>query len=127
MVVCFLEGLIGGLVPTWVEGCRTNPAIFGIANAFSAGVFMSISLMHIMPEEIEGWKGWIGSNEPFPLPECLCFAGYTLLLILDKVLFDSHALFDEPSLDQARDPADAKFEKDVRSSIAEYPKNPTEE
>ena len=30
----------------------------------------------------------------FPLPELLIFVGYTLILIIDKVLFDTHALFD---------------------------------
>jgi hypothetical protein len=32
---------------------------------------------------------------PFPLPYLLIFVGYTFILIIDKVVFDSHALFDD--------------------------------
>ena len=94
------------MIPTWSEGCRTNPKILGIANAFAAGVFMAIALMHVLPEEIEGWAEYIGTEEVFPLPEVLAFAGYTLILILDKVLFDTHALFDADDEHGHGDPAD---------------------
>lgn len=30
-----------------------------------------------------------------PLPYLLVFAGYTFILIVDRVMFDSHVLFDE--------------------------------
>ena len=116
--VCFLEGMIAGLIPTWSEGCRTNPKILGVANAFAAGVFMAIALVHVMPEEIEEWANYVGTEEVFPLPEVLCFAGYTIILILDKVLFDTHALFDDHGDEHAHDPADAKFEQNVRESMA---------
>ncbi len=33
-------------------------------------------------------------DEPFPLPFILVFCGYTFILLVDKVMFDSHALFD---------------------------------
>ena len=117
--VCFAEGMISGLIPTWSEGCRTNPKILGVANAFAAGVFMAIALMHVLPEEIEGWNDYSGPGDVFPLPEVLAFAGYTLILILDKVLFDTHALFDDHGDGHAHDPADKKFEQNVRSSYAQ--------
>jgi hypothetical protein len=46
-----------------------------------------------------------GVEEPFPLPYFLAFVGYTLILIIDKVMFDTHALFD----DHQRDPAEEKL------------------
>lgn len=33
-------------------------------------------------------------EHPFPLPFMLAFIGYTIILLLDKVLFDAHAAFD---------------------------------
>ena len=33
-------------------------------------------------------------NSPFPLPFVLVFAGYSFILIIDRVMFDSHALFE---------------------------------
>ena len=31
---------------------------------------------------------------PFPLPFVLVFAGYSFILLIDRVMFDSHSLFD---------------------------------
>jgi hypothetical protein len=33
-------------------------------------------------------------KEPFPLPFVLVFAGYSFILLIDRVMFDSHALFE---------------------------------
>ena len=35
-----------------------------------------------------------GGKPPFPLPFVLVFAGYSFILIIDRVMFDSHALFE---------------------------------
>ena len=126
VVVCFLEGFISGTVPIWSKTCRTSPKILGIANSFAAGVFLAIALVHVLPEEIEGWADWCGTEEVFPLPEVLCFVGYTLILVLDKVAFDSHAYFDEHGID----PAEAKLERTARESMSkvrDLPENATAE
>lgn len=116
--VCFAEGFFSGALPTWYEGCRSNPKIVGVANAFASGVFIAIALVHILPEEIEGWNDYAGPGDVFPLPEVLAFGGYTLILIFDKVLFDTHALFDDHGDGHAHDPADKKFEQTVRESFS---------
>lgn len=33
-------------------------------------------------------------HEPFPLPFVLVFFGYSFILLIDRVMFDSHALFE---------------------------------
>ena len=116
VIVCFFEGLMGGLIPTWFVSCRTNPKVFGVANSFAAGVFMAISIMHIMPEMIEGWTNYIQTEKVFPLPEALCLGGYTLILVLDKVLFDTHSLFDDHGHEHP-DPAEIKFQKNLKESL----------
>ena len=113
-------------MPIWSKTCRTSPKILGIANSFAAGVFLAIALVHVLPEEIEGWADWCGTEEVFPLPEVLCFVGYTLILVLDKVAFDSHAYFDA----HGTDPAEAKLERSVRESFKkarDLPENATPE
>lgn len=72
---------------------------------------MAIALIHILPEEIEGWGEYNDDAEGlFPLPEVLMFAGYTIILILDKVLFDTHSLFDHDDDEHGHvDPADKKL------------------
>ena len=106
IILCFLEGAISGMFPTWSSSCRENPKILGIANSFAGGVFLAIAFTHIAPEEIEAWNALptnthtnadgdvVENDKIFPLPELLIFTGYTIILILDKVLFDSHALFE---------------------------------
>jgi hypothetical protein len=48
--VVFFESMSTGLIPTFSKNCRESPAIMGIANAFAGGVFLTIALVHIMPE-----------------------------------------------------------------------------
>jgi zinc transporter ZupT len=96
----------------------------GIANSFAAGVFIAIALIHILPEAMETWDG-IAKNPDhiFPLPTVLVVTGYTLILVLDKVLFDTHALFshddhDDDGHHEAIDPAEKKFRENLRASFA---------
>ena len=116
------EALIAGMIPTWSPSCRENPKILGIANSFAGGVFLAIAFMHITPEMIETWNGLplnthtdsdgnvVENEKIFPLPELLIFLGYTIILIIDKVLFDTHALFADDEHGHHHDPAEAKME-----------------
>ena len=107
IVVIFFEAFIGGCFPTWNQNCRESPKILGIANAFASGVFIAIALVHILPEEGELWIEMHPDKDPlFPLPYFLMFVGYTLILVIDKVAFDTHALFEH---DEANDPVEQKL------------------
>ena len=128
IILVIAEAAIAGMIPTWSPSCRENPKILGIANSFAGGVFLAIALMHITPEMIETWNGlplnnheengeMVENEKIFPLPELLIFLGYTIILIIDKVLFDTHALFaDEHG--HHHDPAEAKMEHNVKASFA---------
>jgi zinc transporter 1/2/3 len=70
-----------------------------MANSFSGGLFLAIALVHILPEAVDDYKEWSAGNNggvesTFPLPYILVFAGYTFILTVDRVMFDSHSLFD---------------------------------
>ena len=59
---------------------------------------MSIALMHIMPEQVESWDAYQeeeGIEGGFPLPFLIVIAGYGLMLLLDRVLFDAHVGHDD--------------------------------
>lgn len=130
IVLSFLEALIAGFIPTWSSSCRESPKILGIANSFAGGVFLAIAFVHITPEMIESWDDLdinttvmpdgtrVANEKIFPLPELLIFFGYTFILIIDKVLFDTHALFDhDHGEDDHADPANAAFTVTVRASM----------
>jgi len=90
----FLEATIMGLLPVLSKTFTENPTIISLANAFSGGVFLAICTLHIMPEQTESWIEMDDSD--LPLPFALLVSGYTLILVLDRVLFDSH---DDPHKD----------------------------
>ena len=110
----FLVALGFGILPAKVKSCGRNPKFMSMANSFSGGLFLAIALVHILPDVVKDWneyneKAKVTSaasresftsfngeedNEPFPLPFILVFCGYTFILLVDKVMFDSHALFD---------------------------------
>jgi hypothetical protein len=46
----------------------------------------------------------------------LLLTGYTLILLIDKVMFDTHALFDDH--DHQMDPAEEKLQDNVKASMA---------
>jgi hypothetical protein len=78
-------------------------------------VFLAIALIHILPEEVGIYYNEIHPDEDvFPLPYFLMWAGYTIILVIDKVLFDTSALFKEND-----DPAKIKLEADLRRSITD--------
>ena len=101
--VVFFEAFLMGLLPVKVKQCKDSPSVLGVANAFSGGVFISIALMHIMPEQTESYSDHMckqyqkkhpGEDCPdaFTLPYLLLVSGYTIILVLDKVLFDAHSM-----------------------------------
>ena len=92
IVIAFLEGALVGMIPTWSKSCRESPAVLGVANAFAGGVFLAIAIMHILPESVEGWEEYNDGEEAFPMPEAMVFIGYSLILLLDKVLFDPNVI-----------------------------------
>ena len=96
-IFVFFEAIIMGLLPVLSKSFTENPVIIGAANAFSGGVFLAICTMHIMPEQTESWADQTDCEKnkdciktKLPLPFALLVGGYTLILVLDRVLFDSH-------------------------------------
>lgn len=110
IVLFFSEALFAGYFPTYNRNCRENPKILGIANAFAGGVFMAIAFVHILPEAVADYTELKGPDA-FPLPNVLLFVGYSIILLIDKVMFDTHSLFedDEHCHDGVTDPAAKKF------------------
>ena len=119
MITAFLEAAILGSVPILSSKFQESPCVLGVANAFSGGVFLAIALMHIMPEQTETWECMQfnnsaclgGTANPFPLPFFLLCSGYTVILIIDKVLFDTHAILGE------HDHEDGEGANDNKASI----------
>ncbi|CAI2372253.1 unnamed protein product [Moneuplotes crassus] len=103
-----IMAFVAGILPTIIPWCKGSANVLGIANAFSGGVFLAIAFLHIMPEateefsqfmenqsESDGYVSWLkhGNDDSFfPLPFALTFVGYAIILLIDKVVFDTHSL-----------------------------------
>jgi zinc transporter ZupT len=75
----------------------------GIANSFSGGIFLCVALLHLLPESAEIFENYYDNKssnshsnviEPhiekrFPMSFLLTFIGYTLILMIEKIIFDS--------------------------------------
>lgn len=117
--ICFIFVIFGialgfGVLPAKVKSCGRNPRFMSMANSFSGGLFLAIALIHILPDVIKDYEEYLHPDPPtvmtysksgrpklthgdggaeIPLPFMLVFCGYTFILLVDKVMFDSHALF----------------------------------
>lgn len=126
IIVSFTEALLMGMIPVKIKSFRESPKILGVANAFSGGVFLAIALMHIMPEQTESYQGLADDGEiskglgSFPLPFLLMVLGYTLILIIDKVLFDAHDILDGGHDHHATDPIVKRASIILRQSMVKY-------
>ena len=96
-VLMFLEVFIG-LIPAKCEACRKSVYPLSFLNCFSAGIFISIALVHVIPDTNEGFMEWAhenGYSEAFPLPTFMAMFGYCFILLIDKVIARSYKVSDE--------------------------------
>mmetsp|Transcript_17402 Transcript_17402/g.19530 ORF Transcript_17402/g.19530 Transcript_17402/m.19530 type:complete len:367 (+) Transcript_17402:36-1136(+) len=125
----FLSSLLPNLIP-W---CKKNRIFTCIANAFSGGVFLAIAIMHILPEVSESYNEWKGEeheeheeeeheeeeehqhDHSLSLPFVLVFVGYALILLIDKVLFDTHNLTNNGCQNQKMPSSEKKDLKEINN------------
>ena len=85
-----------GLLPLRVKHFRTNQTLLSVSNCFSGGLFLSIGLIHILPEAHEKLEGKIEAEyikqgkEVFPLSYVICLSTFAFILLIDKVIFASN-------------------------------------
>lgn len=85
LIVLFSISLCFALIPIKISSFKTNLKLIGIANAFSAGIFLSVGLIHLLPESIEKFNEI--TNSSFPYSFFVAILGYSLILFIEKVLF----------------------------------------
>ena len=80
-------------MPYFIFYCRKNNKFLSLSNSFSAGIFLSMGLIHILPESAEMLK----ETSDIPLAYILCFFSYTLILFIEKIALNSHSLLHSES------------------------------
>lgn len=83
IVVIFLTGLAGGLLPLWVGYTPRTQRIFSLGNALSAGIFLSAGLIHMLPDAERNLRGALGE---FPAASLIAVIGFFIVLLVERVL-----------------------------------------
>ena len=87
-IFIFLGMAIGfGLMPYYIKKCRTSTKFLSISNAFSGGLFLGIGLFHVLPEGAEKLADF-----ELPWAYFCAYLSYALILFVEKVAFNGHAL-----------------------------------
>ena len=78
-----------GVLPKVVPQINSSPTCLSLLNCFSAGIFLGMALIHVIPEGVELYGIWATEkhiDNPFPLPYVMMFVGYLIVLAIDRVL-----------------------------------------
>jgi solute carrier family 39 (zinc transporter), member 1/2/3 len=81
------------LIPLRSKRMSDSKLALSLANAFSAGVFLSLALGHLIPECVEGFHHSAAHlNLPHTTPYLMVLFGYLLIFFIEKVAFDPHEM-----------------------------------
>jgi zinc transporter 1/2/3 len=89
-VSIFLTGLAAGALPLLSHTCTKSPAVLSVANVFAAGVFLAVGVCHLLPEAAQEIRAAHGQlDDRFPVAFLLFIGGYTVILVIDRVIFSA--------------------------------------
>jgi len=78
-----------GLLPIYNKAFRESTKWASIANCFAGGVFIAVSLIHLLVEGLANIEATYSGRVPIGV--FLMLAGYTLILFIEKIAFgDQH-------------------------------------
>lgn len=89
-IIIFAITITCGMLPLCFKVITRQKMIIALANSFSAGLFISIALFHILPEaEMDFSNGmkWKKLNQDFPYCQLIMVIVYLFILYLEKIRF----------------------------------------
>jgi len=88
LVTILLSGWGGGALPLVTAARNTSGRLLSWGNAFAAGIFFGIGLIHMLPEADAKWKalGW-----SYPMAFALASAAFLLFFLFEHVLLSDAA------------------------------------
>ncbi|EAR98824.1 metal cation transporter, ZIP family protein (macronuclear) [Tetrahymena thermophila SB210] len=92
MVAMYLIIMVTGNLPLRVKAFKENKKVLSIASAFSGGLFISIGLIHILPEAGSDFdKYYDSSEEHFPFQMFISVISFSFVLFIEKVIGEQFA------------------------------------
>ena len=92
--VYWLLSFFSGLLPVKVPALKNSTKWAGISNCFAGGIFLAISLIHLLPEGNEALNEGCGGDCGYPWAFLIGLLGYILILFIEKVAFDAHDMLE---------------------------------
>lgn len=91
-VVIFAAGWAGGVVPLLRTDTNPNSKLLSWGNAFAAGIFLGVGLVHMLSDANGSWTTDLG----FKFPMAFMFAGvaFALVLLFEHVIVATRAAHD---------------------------------
>ena len=87
LAAILVSGWIGGLIPMRGTNAR-SPRFLSLGNAFAAGIFLGIGLIHMLGDASTTWSTSLGQSYPMGL--LLAGAAFLLLLWFEHVALPGH-------------------------------------
>ncbi|KAL4462640.1 hypothetical protein ABPG74_000470 [Tetrahymena malaccensis] len=79
--------LITGSIPLRIKSFKENQKFLSIASAFSGGLFISIGLIHILPDAGDDFDNYYNSQSShFPFQMFITVVSFSFVLFLEKIL-----------------------------------------
>ena len=85
VVAILAVGIAGGVIPILAARYATSRRYLSLCNALAGGIFLGAGFLHLLPEADEALKG----RFDYPLALLLASVGVCVLLLTERVVFDS--------------------------------------
>ena len=84
-VAILVVGVVGGTIPLLAARHHASRRLFSLGNALAGGIFLGTGFIHLLPDAGEALEG-VGA---YPLAPLLAAVGVVVLLLIDRVLFET--------------------------------------
>ncbi len=88
VAVVLTAGLVGGAIALRRRSPTSGSSKLGLGNAFAAGVFLCVGLVHMLPHAAETWEG-LGWH--YPMASMLATVAFLLMLLIEHVFLPEHS------------------------------------
>ncbi len=91
MIIMFLMIVIIGSIPLRSKEFKENGKLLALSAAFSGGLFLSVGILHILPEASENFNDYYDDGkEHFPFAFFTTVMSFALILFIEKIAVDHH-------------------------------------
>ena len=80
-----LVGILGGIIPRLAARRQKSRRFLSLGNALAGGIFLGAGFIHLLPEAAEALEEVVD----YPLAALLAALGVGMLLLIDRVVFES--------------------------------------